>query len=136
MMNCEKLQSVINNLESEINNYDNTILEIFPLRNYINLIDKYPEHAGLQYCSSEVERYCVDIIESSNLQILELYHKLLMVTLISTFRKRVKNCLMKCSSITLKILIELFARLKRTPIFRVIICIQTIIFAWTSQHAV
>ncbi|MDH3883508.1 MAG: hypothetical protein OET63_04780 [Desulfobacterales bacterium] len=91
MINYKKLKTVINNLEAEINNYNNNFLKIFPLRKYINLIDKYPEHAGLQYCSREVERYCEDIIESSDLQILELYHKLLMVTLISIFKKRVKN---------------------------------------------
>ena len=37
MINYEKLKSVINNLEAEINHYNNNLLKIFPLRNYINL---------------------------------------------------------------------------------------------------
>ena len=97
MINFEKLKSIINNLELEINNYNNDLLKMFPLKKYINLIDKYPKYAGLQYCSSDVERYCKDIIGSSNFQILELYHKLLIVTLISTSENSVKNknCQMK-----------------------------------------
>ena len=91
MINFEKLKSIINNLELEINNYNNDLLKMFPLKKYINLIDKYPKYAGLQYCSSDVEGYCKDIIGSSNFQILELYHKLLIVTLISTSENSVKN---------------------------------------------
>jgi len=91
MINYEKIKSVINQLELEINNYNDGLLKTFPLKKYIDLIDKYPEHAGLQYRSSEVERYCEDIVASSNFQILELYHKLLIATLISTFENKLKN---------------------------------------------
>jgi len=91
MINSEKLKSIINNLKLEINNSNNNLLKIFPVKKYINLIDKYPKYARLQYCSSEVERYCKDIIENSNLQILELYHKLLVVTLISSSENSLKN---------------------------------------------
>ena len=59
MINYEKLKSVINNLELEINNSNNNLLKIFPVKKYINLIDKYPKYAGLQYRSKEVERYCI-----------------------------------------------------------------------------
>ena len=91
MINYEKLKSVINNLELEINNYNNDLLKTFPVKKYINLIDRYPEYARLQYCSNAVESYCKDIIENSNSQILELYHKLLLATLISAFEDNVKN---------------------------------------------
>jgi len=91
MIDYEKIESTINNLELEINNYNNDLLKNFPVRKYINLIDRYPEYARLQYCSNEVERYCKKIVEHSNSQILELYHKLLLATLISTFEDSVTN---------------------------------------------
>ena len=91
MINYEKLKSVISNLELEINNCNNDLLKLFPVKKYINLINQYPKYARLRFCRGEVERYCKDIVENSNLQVLELYHKLLLATLISTFENNVKN---------------------------------------------
>ena len=91
MIDYEKLNSVTNNLKLEINNHNDDLLKLFPVKKYINLIDQYPKYTRLQYFSSEVEGYCKEIIENSNLQVLELYHRLLLATLISTFENKVKN---------------------------------------------
>jgi len=78
----ENLNELGNKLTAEIRAYDRDLLDKFPLDRYISYLDNYPEIGGYNYLGNEVREYCNNIIKSSHEKIMELYHKLILITLI------------------------------------------------------
>lgn len=58
------------------------LLNRFPVKEYINFLNKYPRIASYKYVSPEVSNYCDQIVRFGEKTALELYHQLLLLNLI------------------------------------------------------
>jgi hypothetical protein len=90
-MLLEKTKNLANLLMERIRSFDRDLLEKFPVETYIKYLEAYPRISHYKYISQEVETYCQRIMERSSKEALSVYHKLLLVTLISRNIDRVKN---------------------------------------------
>jgi hypothetical protein len=82
-MDLEKIKQIRDKITNEINSYDDSLLSKFPPSEYIKLSDSYPTVHDYQYVSPEIKNYTGHIIQTSNENILELYHKVILLDLIS-----------------------------------------------------
>jgi hypothetical protein len=62
------------------------LLDRFPVEEYIRCLDEYPSTAHYKYVGPRINDLCSRIIEKSDKKIMELYHQLVMVTLITGAR--------------------------------------------------
>lgn len=82
-MDLEKIIQIRNRIVDEINTYDESILKKYPTSEYIKLSDNYPTAHNYEYVSPEIKSYTDQIVQNSNEIILELYHKVMLLDLIS-----------------------------------------------------
>jgi hypothetical protein len=68
------------------------LLAVYPLHQYVEYLDAYPEIASYLYMSREVKEYCDSISRESSTQALEMYHKLVLLTLILRAQEQLKPC--------------------------------------------
>jgi len=87
----KRINNLIADLTHEINLTHNGLLEKFPIEKYIAELNRYDTYAGYRYVSDEVKGYCEAIEYSSNLNILENYHKLLVVQLIENATGKIES---------------------------------------------
>lgn len=78
----ERAKKLVDRLTDSINAMDLGILEQFPVREYIDSLEQYPVTAHYKYVSPHVESLCAGIIEMSDKRVMELYHQLVMATLL------------------------------------------------------
>ncbi|MCP5106798.1 MAG: hypothetical protein GY950_25670 [bacterium] len=64
------------------------VLDRFPVEKYIGLLDRYKFGAHYRYVSPDVRHFCDGIIEAGGEGELELYHKLVLVTLVERAREQ------------------------------------------------
>jgi len=67
------------------------LLVRFPIWKYLNYLDCYPEIGDYLYLSRDVSNYCKAIVEYSDERTLEIYQKLVLVTLISRARRQLAS---------------------------------------------
>jgi hypothetical protein len=81
-MDWDKATALKNELKEKIKVFDRDFLNKFPIEIYIKYLEKYPTVISYQYVSPEIKKICENIVKTSNENILELYHKLVSVSLI------------------------------------------------------
>lgn len=81
-MNIPKVKNIICRLTAAVHASNTNLLTMFPLTTYIDCLKNYPEIGRYAFESSEIKEYCNNIVKYSNEQTLELYHKLVLITLI------------------------------------------------------
>jgi len=86
-----RIKSLISKLENEIKNCNVNLLKMFPVEKYLTFIEHYPKYAGYNYRSDEVERYCIAIAHNSDTNTLEVYHKLLVINLVSRAQNKFRQ---------------------------------------------
>jgi len=80
-MDYKRLLDVEKALEEKINNFDVKLLSKFPKEKYLRYLKSYPRRSMYGYVSQEVKSLCKDLINESGEDMLELYHKLILVDL-------------------------------------------------------
>jgi hypothetical protein len=78
-------------LEREIRGVDPVILERYPITWYIDQFDRHEREKGYGFLPSTVTSACADIERRQGVRAVELFHQLVMVTLIETFDQRKKR---------------------------------------------
>ncbi len=76
-------------LSQSLNDYSPELLCRFPIEKYIKYLDDYPLIEKYGYVSPEVEQYCEQIIDVSDIETLGIYHKLLLLKLISISEEKI-----------------------------------------------
>jgi len=91
-MQLSKAHNISKKLKNELSR-NKGILEKFPLQRYVDYLETYPRILDYNCTSPEVKNYCADIVDSSDLETLEIYHRLLICDLIvkSTVRLEREN---------------------------------------------
>lgn len=84
----KKAGELVTRLETEINGTDENLLKKFPVNRYIDYMDGYPYTAHYRYVGPNVSELCDVIIEMSGKKMMELYHQLLLVTLVAGAREK------------------------------------------------
>lgn len=79
----KKIKELIDRLTSEINGSGEELLKQFPVETYIDHLDHYPPTAHYRYVGPHVRSYCDGIIRKSGEKVMELYHQLVLATLVS-----------------------------------------------------
>lgn len=82
-MDSEKINQVRKRIVDQINSHDDSILRKYPTSEYIKLSDRYPAVHDYQYVSQEIKSFTEQIVKSSNEKILELYHQIVLLDLIT-----------------------------------------------------
>jgi hypothetical protein len=90
-MDSHKLMELINRITEEIDTSNKNLLSIFPIATYIESIEKYPELSNYGYVSQGVKDFCEGISSVSGEQILDLYHRLIILKLILKSRDKLLN---------------------------------------------
>jgi len=81
-MNLYKLNELENIVRKAIAERKQRLLEDFPIDKYIELLDRQPISFDYHDMAEEIKTYCSKIIQFSNGSTLQLYHKLLIFSLI------------------------------------------------------
>jgi hypothetical protein len=68
-----------------------SVLENFPVENYISLIDRYPEIFDYKDVSPEAKDYCNQILERTDRNVLQLYHKLVILRFIKKSLQKLEH---------------------------------------------
>lgn len=79
-MNLDKASKLKNKLIEEIKFFNSDLLSNFPLERYIEYLENYPTISSYKYVSTEIEKFCKDLLTIGNNNILEAYHKLILIT--------------------------------------------------------
>lgn len=91
MLDMKRLKSLQSKLTYEIESGSKGLLARFPLDQYIGYLNKYPKVADYKHVSKSVKLLCDRIIKTGDERTLELYHKLLLVTLIIRAERELKG---------------------------------------------
>ncbi len=91
MITLERASNLSRRLKAQIQSHSRDLLGDYPLEKYINCLNNYPEISDYRYLSSEVKRFCNDLVKANNERVLESYHKLLLVTLILNSGDRIET---------------------------------------------
>jgi hypothetical protein len=94
MLDLENVRATIEIRVAELNATCPQLLGEYPLKQYVGLLDSYPEVVGHGYVSREVRAYCGAIVKAHGEDVLERYHKLLLLTLIVQAQDRLKSIAM------------------------------------------
>jgi hypothetical protein len=90
-MTSKQLDGMNAQLRDEIRLSSDSLLDKFPIERYLEMLDHYPAVIGYHYISPEVSKYTENILQNSSRDILEVYHKLLLVELISRNMDKVEK---------------------------------------------
>jgi len=91
ILNIGEVQNLIKELNTRIQELSPGLIERFPIEKYLDYINYYPKISSYKYVSEEVENYCNNILQESNSNILELYHRILLLKLIVKNYSKVKK---------------------------------------------
>ena len=94
LMTDNRYISLISTLENAIKTCDADLLEKYPVDEYITYLEQYPTYAGYKYCSDEVERFCNIIESNGDKEVMETYHKLLLIRLVHKNRNKFKQLML------------------------------------------
>ncbi|MFX0199130.1 MAG: hypothetical protein ACFFCW_23655 [Candidatus Hodarchaeota archaeon] len=87
----EKLGYTASKIRHDIDRYHNDLLNEYPTEQYMNLLDTRPNMASYTYTSPQLRRYCHNIIRQNDRRVLQLYHKLIIVSLIDKNRTKLHH---------------------------------------------
>ncbi|MBC8876207.1 MAG: hypothetical protein H8E44_42820 [Planctomycetes bacterium] len=83
MLGIDTINQLTDTIVAQIGGDHPNLLNRYPLRRYIECLDRYPELAPYDYRSAEVAHYCDAIVRETCTGTLESYHKLLLLSLIA-----------------------------------------------------
>jgi len=87
----QNINDLMEKISTEICLFDNNLLINFPLSKYITYLYDSPQIGSYGYLSNKLKEYCNIILINSNEQIMELYHKLILLTLILKAKDKLVN---------------------------------------------
>jgi len=91
MVETEKCRGLIDRISSELSLSHPGLLAEFPLEKYIGFLHDYPDIVSHVYVSREIKNYCATIVKAGGAEVLEAYHKLVLLTLIIQAPDRLKT---------------------------------------------
>ena len=91
MIQSQIIKELEEDLTNEIEGYKKGILTQFKPETYIRFLENYPEDPSYQYTSDDVRQFCDQLLNESNGDLLEIFHKLILVKLISKNQAVVKD---------------------------------------------
>lgn len=91
MVDSGKLAELSNIIAGRITSLDKNLLAVFPIAKYIECIEAYPKVSDYRYVSQEVKNICQGIVSAAGEEILDLYHQLLLVTLILNAQGKIQK---------------------------------------------
>jgi len=86
-----KLEHVRQRLENEILSLDPQLLVSHPVESYAQRLDLWERRQSYHFVPSEISRECEEITAKAGLRGLELYHKMLLVSLIKNYEERERH---------------------------------------------
>lgn len=90
-MNLGKASKLKNKLIEEIKSFNSDLLSKFPLERYIEYLENYPTISSYKYVSTEIEKFSKDLLTIGNNNILESYHKLILIILIIKAKDKIDS---------------------------------------------
>lgn len=87
----QKLDHLRPRLEEEFLLLDQHLLKSYPVESYAQRFDLWERRRGYHFVPSEISRECEKIATKTGLRGLELYHKILLVSLIENYEERQKR---------------------------------------------
>ncbi len=90
-MDSRHIEELKEKFRHEIRSSNDSLLGKFPIEKYLELLEKYPRISGYHYVSPEVNEYTENIVQDSSKDVLEIYHQLLLVELISRNKDKLAN---------------------------------------------
>lgn len=94
MDESDRLESIVESLTAEMDARYPGIIKTCPLERYIGYLNRYPKMCALDYVSHQVHRYCEVIVQRSSHTGLQMFHKLLLLTLIRRATLVLSGCTM------------------------------------------
>ncbi|PTN12339.1 hypothetical protein C8R11_104124 [Nitrosomonas aestuarii] len=85
------IENIHKTLTKDIAAIDSGLLKEFPIEVYIEFFDRIAPFHGYRYISDEIVSYCQGIALKSGKHSLDLYHRLVLVSLINSYRDRKKQ---------------------------------------------
>jgi len=80
-----------NKYTEKLNSFNKQLLTIFPVSGYIDLLNNRPQLGTYAYVSPQIKDICNRIVHLANENILETYHKLILIELICLAKAKIEN---------------------------------------------
>jgi hypothetical protein len=90
-MDYGRVNKLKKSLAEQIHALSENLLTKFPIDQYIVYLEHYPRFSSYRYVSSDIENYCNNIIKNSSEEVLELYHELVLLSLIVAANEKLKT---------------------------------------------
>lgn len=84
----QKLKVLHRRFEEALGTLDSQLLATYPIESYVQRLDRCERRQGYHHVPAEILSQCEEMAAKSGLPALELYHKILLVSLIENYEER------------------------------------------------